>query len=212
MFGSVRVDHSLSKNQQMLRRVPAEQRRPRQSRRRRLRSARTRLHARDDQQRAALRAQRADRAEGRARAAGALRVGHHDARRRSRRPAGDRRARQLLDAAAPARTAIAAARRSRSPTTSTGASARSTRFAPALLAKQYWYDSSDLTNFNGTFTFGGLQQYEVGLPTTYHAAHRHADRRLHLLRVRLVRPGHVDALEEALGQHRPAPGDAVAPR
>ncbi len=40
-------------------------------------------------------------------------------------------------------------------------------FRAGLLARQYWYDSSDLTNFNGTFTFGGLLQYEVGLPTTF---------------------------------------------
>ena len=40
-------------------------------------------------------------------------------------------------------------------------------FRAGLLAQQYWYNSSDLTNFNGTFTFGGLQQYEIGLPTTF---------------------------------------------
>ena len=40
-------------------------------------------------------------------------------------------------------------------------------FRAGVLAEQYWYNSSDLTNFNGTFTFGGLQQYEAGLPTTF---------------------------------------------
>ena len=40
-------------------------------------------------------------------------------------------------------------------------------FRAGVLAQQYWYNSSDLTNFNGTFTFGGLQQYELGLPTTF---------------------------------------------
>jgi Carboxypeptidase regulatory-like domain len=40
-------------------------------------------------------------------------------------------------------------------------------FRAGMLAEQYWYNSSDLTNFNGTFTFGGLQQYEVALPTTF---------------------------------------------
>jgi hypothetical protein len=40
-------------------------------------------------------------------------------------------------------------------------------FRAGVLAEQYWYDSTDLTNFNGTFTFGGLQQFELGIPTTY---------------------------------------------
>jgi hypothetical protein len=40
-------------------------------------------------------------------------------------------------------------------------------FRAGVLAEQDWYDSTDLTNFNGTFTFGGLQQFEAGLPTTY---------------------------------------------
>jgi hypothetical protein len=40
-------------------------------------------------------------------------------------------------------------------------------FRAGLLGEADWYDTTDLTNFNGTFTFGGLQRYELGLPTTY---------------------------------------------
>ena len=40
-------------------------------------------------------------------------------------------------------------------------------FRAGLLAEADWYQTTDLTNFNGTFTFGGLDQYELGLPTTY---------------------------------------------
>jgi hypothetical protein len=40
-------------------------------------------------------------------------------------------------------------------------------FRAGLLGEADWYDTTDLTNFNGTFTFGGLQQYTLGLPTTY---------------------------------------------
>lgn len=40
-------------------------------------------------------------------------------------------------------------------------------FRAGLLGEADWYHTSDLTNFNGTFTFGGLQQYNLGLPTTY---------------------------------------------
>jgi hypothetical protein len=40
-------------------------------------------------------------------------------------------------------------------------------FRAGLLGEADWYDSSDLTNFNGTFTFGGLERYELGLATTY---------------------------------------------
>jgi hypothetical protein len=40
-------------------------------------------------------------------------------------------------------------------------------FRAGILAEQDWYNSSDLTNFNGTFTFATLTAYELGLPTTY---------------------------------------------
>src|SRR4029078_9361554 len=30
-----------------------------------------------------------------------------------------------------------------------------------------WYATTALTNCNGTFTFGGLDRYALGLPTTY---------------------------------------------
>jgi hypothetical protein len=40
-------------------------------------------------------------------------------------------------------------------------------FRAGLLGEADWYHTSDLTNFNGTFTFGGLQQYNLGLPTTF---------------------------------------------
>jgi len=40
-------------------------------------------------------------------------------------------------------------------------------FRAGLLGEADWYHTTDLTNFNGTFTFGGLQQYNLGLPTTY---------------------------------------------
>jgi hypothetical protein len=40
-------------------------------------------------------------------------------------------------------------------------------FRAGLLGEADWYNSADLTNFNGTFTFGGLTRYELGLPTTY---------------------------------------------
>jgi carboxypeptidase family protein/TonB-dependent receptor-like protein len=40
-------------------------------------------------------------------------------------------------------------------------------FRAGLLGEMDWFDTTDLTNFNGTFTFGGLDRYELGLPTTY---------------------------------------------
>jgi len=40
-------------------------------------------------------------------------------------------------------------------------------FRAGLLGEMDWYDTTDLTNFNGTFTFGGLDRYDIGLPTTY---------------------------------------------
>ncbi len=40
-------------------------------------------------------------------------------------------------------------------------------FRAGLLGEMDWYDTTDLTNFNGTFTFGGLDRYDLGLPTTY---------------------------------------------
>jgi len=40
-------------------------------------------------------------------------------------------------------------------------------FRAGLLGEADWYHTSDLTNFNGTFTFGGIEQYNLGLPTTY---------------------------------------------
>jgi Carboxypeptidase regulatory-like domain len=40
-------------------------------------------------------------------------------------------------------------------------------FRAGLLGEMDWYDTTDLTNFNGTFTFGGLGRYDLGLPTTY---------------------------------------------
>jgi Carboxypeptidase regulatory-like domain len=40
-------------------------------------------------------------------------------------------------------------------------------FRAGLLGEGDWYNSADLGNFNGTFTFAGLTQYELGLPTTY---------------------------------------------
>jgi hypothetical protein len=40
-------------------------------------------------------------------------------------------------------------------------------FRAGLLGEMDWYDTTDLTNFNGTFTFGGLDRYALGLPTTY---------------------------------------------
>ena len=40
-------------------------------------------------------------------------------------------------------------------------------FRAGLLGEADWFDTTDLTNFNGTFTFGGLERYELGLPTTY---------------------------------------------
>ena len=85
-------------------------------------------------------------------------------------------------------------------------------FRAGLLAQQYWYNSSDLTNFNGTFTFGGLQQVRDRTADDVHAAHRQRRPPIHLLRIRLVRPGHVDAFEETVDESRPATGNAVAPR
>ena len=41
------------------------------------------------------------------------------------------------------------------------------QFRAGLLGEYDWYDTSDLTNFNGTFTFGGIDRYNLGLPTTY---------------------------------------------
>jgi Carboxypeptidase regulatory-like domain len=40
-------------------------------------------------------------------------------------------------------------------------------FRAGLLGEGDWYNSADLGNFNGTFTFASLAQYELGLPTTY---------------------------------------------
>ena len=40
-------------------------------------------------------------------------------------------------------------------------------FRAGLLGEADRYNSADLSNFNGTFTFGGLERYTLGLPTTY---------------------------------------------
>ena len=36
-----------------------------------------------------------------------------------------------------------------------------------VLLEGMWYRSDELRNGNGTWTFGGLDQYELGLATTY---------------------------------------------
>ena len=85
-------------------------------------------------------------------------------------------------------------------------------FRAGLLGEMDWYDTTDLTNFNGTFTFGGLDRYDLGLPTTYSQRLGTASRQLHLRAARALRPGHVDPEQAHLAQHGPPSGVPVAPR
>jgi hypothetical protein len=41
------------------------------------------------------------------------------------------------------------------------------RMRAGLLVESDWYTSNELTNGNGTFTFGSLEQYELGIATVY---------------------------------------------
>ena len=116
--------------------VPAQYRRARQPRRRRFRSARSRIPTRDHEQRPTDRDERPDRSR-------RWRTSSESASNPARRPRRRSRPTRLSSssttsrAAAPGRTAIAATRRWRSLTTLTGASARSTHFVPACWPNRY---------------------------------------------------------------------------
>ena len=111
------------------------------------------------------------------------------------------------------RAVAACAKAGSSPSRRTSTSrSPSTRCASASQVDGGWWDSTQQSNANGTFTFSSLDDYQAGRPRTYTRRVGDPQRQLLAVRGRLVHPGRLPPEQEPQRQPRPAPGSADARR
>ena len=85
---------------------------------------------------------------------------------------------------------------------------RSTRCGSASRSNGGWWDSSQQSNANGTFTFSSLDDYDANRPRTYTRRVGDPERQLLAVRGRLVHPGRLPPDQEHQSEPRPASGSA----
>ena len=102
--------------------------------------------------------------------------------------------------------------RSSSRRTSTSRIGRKHSMRAGVLLESGWWDSTQRSNGNGTYTFTSLDAYNAGTPDQLRDSRRRSAGRLLADQGRLVPAGRLPSVADAAAQLRAAPGDSDAGR